>query len=111
VQIGTAALRLCLLELFRYRLMQTDPNWANFLWDDKKQKVGNVDCSVYRAHPLQLQLIDFGATREYSVEFMDKWYRLLKSVIDNDREAMREYSLKVGYLTGEENEVGGSFFG
>lgn len=19
--------------------MQTDPNWANFLWDDKKQKV------------------------------------------------------------------------
>jgi aarF domain-containing kinase len=53
----------------------------------------------------QLQLIDFGATREYSTEFIDKWYRLLKSVIDNDREAMREYSLKVGYLTGEENEV------
>lgn len=60
-------------------------------------------------HP-QLQLIDFGATREYSVEFMDKWYRLLKSVIDNDREAMEEYSLKVGYLTGEENEVGVPIF-
>ncbi|KAJ9095026.1 hypothetical protein QFC21_005819 [Naganishia friedmannii] len=89
-KIGTAVLRLCLLELFRYRLMQTDPNWANFLWDQKKQK---------------LQLIDFGATREYSTEFIDKWYRLLKSVIDNDREAMREYSLKVGYLTGEENEA------
>ncbi|KAJ9120523.1 hypothetical protein QFC24_005196 [Naganishia onofrii] len=53
----------------------------------------------------KLQLIDFGATREYSTEFIDKWYRLLKSVIDNDREAMREYSLKVGYLTGEENEA------
>ncbi|KAJ9105795.1 hypothetical protein QFC19_003362 [Naganishia cerealis] len=89
-KIGTAALRLCLLELFKYRLMQTDPNWANFLWDEKKQK---------------LQLIDFGATREYTAEFIDKWYRLLKSVIDNDREAMREYSLKVGYLTGQENEV------
>lgn len=87
--------------------MQTDPNWANFLWDDKKQKVCEDQLlNVTRAHPLQLQLIDFGATREYSVEFMDKWYRLLKSVIDNDREAMREYSLKVGYLTGEENEVG-----
>jgi hypothetical protein len=32
-------LRLCLLELFQYRLMQTDPNWANFLWNDKTQKV------------------------------------------------------------------------
>ncbi|KAJ9115503.1 hypothetical protein QFC22_005261 [Naganishia vaughanmartiniae] len=53
----------------------------------------------------KLQLIDFGATREYSTEFIDKWYRLLKSVIDNDREAMKEYSLKVGYLTGEENEA------
>lgn len=86
--------------------MQTDPNWANFLWDDKKQKVRHS--SKYKSNSLispQLQLIDFGATREYSVEFMDKWYRLLKSVIDNDREAMREYSLKVGYLTGEENEV------
>lgn len=36
---------------------------------------------------------------------MDKWYRLLKSVVDNDREAMRLYSHQVGYLTGEENEV------
>lgn len=27
--------------------MQTDPNWANFLWDDKKQKVGGTaECSL-----------------------------------------------------------------
>lgn len=70
--------------------MQTDPNWANFLYDRKKEN---------------LQLIDFGATREYSVEFMDKWYRLLKSVIDNDRVSMEKYSRAVGYLTGEEKKV------
>jgi len=36
---------------------------------------------------------------------MDKWYRLLSSVIDGDRAAMQKYSLEVGYLTGEEHEV------
>jgi hypothetical protein len=32
-------LRLCLKELFAFRLMQTDPNWANFLYDDSRGKV------------------------------------------------------------------------
>jgi aarF domain-containing kinase len=50
-------------------------------------------------------LIDFGATRQYSTEFMDNWYRLLSSVVTDDRDLMRKYSLEVGYLTGEEHEV------
>jgi aarF domain-containing kinase len=53
----------------------------------------------------QLGLIDFGATRSYSVDFMDNWYRLLSSVIAGDRAAMQKYSLEVGYLTGEEHQV------
>ncbi|KAH8078324.1 ABC1 family-domain-containing protein [Filobasidium floriforme] len=88
-KIGTAVLRLCITELFQFRLMQTDPNWANFLYDRKRDKLG---------------LIDFGATRSYSVEFMDNWYRLLSSVIAGDRAAMQKYSLEVGYLTGEEHQ-------
>lgn len=87
-KLGTNVLRLCLLELFKFRLMQTDPNWANFLYDRQRDK---------------LQLIDFGATREYTPEFMDEWYGLLKSVVDGDRDAMARYSRQVGYLTGEEN--------
>lgn len=70
--------------------MQTDPNWANFLYDGRNDK---------------LQLIDFGASREYSKDFMDGWYRLLKAALEGDREVMRIESQKLGYLTGEENEV------
>ncbi|ODN78396.1 hypothetical protein L202_04035 [Cryptococcus amylolentus CBS 6039] len=89
--IGTNILRLCLRELFQFRFMQTDPNWGNFLYNPNP-------------HP-QIQLIDFGASREYTKEFMDGWYRLLKSALEGDRENMRVESLNLGYLTGEENDV------
>lgn len=36
---------------------------------------------------------------------MDSWLRLLQSAALDDREACREWSLKLGYLTGNENEV------
>ncbi|WVQ79464.1 hypothetical protein IAT38_001563 [Cryptococcus sp. DSM 104549] len=89
-KIGTNILRLCLQELFQFRFMQTDPNWGNFM---------------YSSNPDQIQLLDFGASREYTKEFMDGWYRLLKSALEGDREAMRVESLNLGYLTGEENDV------
>ncbi|KAK4685040.1 aarF domain-containing kinase, partial [Tremellales sp. Uapishka_1] len=89
-RIGTNILRLCLLELFHFRFMQTDPNWANFLYD---------------APTARIQLIDFGASREYSKEFMDGWYRLLRSAMEGDREGMRVESLNLGYLTGEEEPI------
>jgi aarF domain-containing kinase len=38
-QIGTDILRLCLRELLHFRLMQTDPNWTNFLWNEETKKV------------------------------------------------------------------------
>ncbi|KAG8686159.1 hypothetical protein FRC09_014306, partial [Ceratobasidium sp. 395] len=69
--------------------MQTDPNWSNFLYNPKTD---------------QLELIDFGASREYTKEFMDNWYMLLSAAVREDREACVEYSLKLGYLTGQENE-------
>ena len=89
-QIGTNVLRLCLQELFQFCFMQTDPNWANFLYDSRNDK---------------LQLIDFGASREYTEVFMLGWYNLLKAALTGDRERMREESLNLGYLTGEENAV------
>jgi hypothetical protein len=70
--------------------MQTDPNWANFLYDPVRDRLG---------------LIDFGASREYTKEFMDGWFRLLSASLRGDREVMREASEEIGYLTGEENDV------
>ena len=70
--------------------MQTDPNWANFL---------------YRSSTDQIQVIDFGASRKYTKEFMDGWYRLLLAALQGDRGSMKTESESLGYLTGEESEV------
>ncbi|KAG9311095.1 ABC1-domain-containing protein [Chiua virens] len=89
-EIAKRIIDLCLRELFQFRLMQTDPNWTNFLWNSSTW---------------QVSLVDFGATREYTKEFMDTWLRILQAAAIEDRAACVEWSLKLGYLTGEENEI------
>ncbi|KAJ7191652.1 ABC1-domain-containing protein [Mycena pura] len=89
-EIAARVIELCLKELFEFRAMQTDPNWSNFLWNARTRRVG---------------LVDFGATREYSAEFMDEWLRLLLAAAAVDRVACLERSMKLGYLTGAENEA------
>ncbi|KAH8831183.1 ABC1-domain-containing protein [Flagelloscypha sp. PMI_526] len=89
-EVGSLIIELCMRELFELRMMQTDPNWSNFLWNSQTR---------------QINLIDFGATREYSKEFMESWFHLLHAAANNDRDGCIEWSLKVGYLTGAENET------
>jgi aarF domain-containing kinase len=88
--IGTQILRLCLREICEFRFMQTDPNWTNFLYNAKSNR---------------LELLDFGASREYPAEFIDTYVRTLVAASRNDREACRELSIKLGYLTGYESET------
>lgn len=90
-RIALTVMDLSLRELFEWRLMQTDPNWTNFLYSDKRQS---------------LQLIDFGASRPYTREFMDLWISLLRAAVSGDRAACEAWSIAIGYLTGEEPEVG-----
>lgn len=42
LQICLQLLRLCLREVFEFRFMQTDPNWANFLYDAASHQVGSL---------------------------------------------------------------------
>lgn len=81
---------LCLKELFVFRTMQTDPNWTNFLWNSQTR---------------QIELVDFGATRTYTKSFIDNWFRLLQAAVEEDYDRVKEWSLKLGYLTGEENDT------
>lgn len=37
--IGYNIIRLCLLEILQFRYMQTDPNWANFLYNPERKQV------------------------------------------------------------------------
>ncbi|KAH8689636.1 putative molecular chaperone [Talaromyces proteolyticus] len=88
--VGTEILRLCLREVCEFRFMQTDPNWTNFLYNAEKNR---------------LELLDFGASREYPPEFVDSYMRTLIAAARNDRERCRELSLKLGYLTGYESQA------
>ncbi|KJA22614.1 hypothetical protein HYPSUDRAFT_185942 [Hypholoma sublateritium FD-334 SS-4] len=90
IDISAGIIELCLKELFKFRTMQTDPNWTNFLWN---------------AQTRQIELVDFGATRTYSKEFMDNWFSILQAAALGDREECIASSLRIGYLTGEENEM------
>lgn len=89
-RVGRAIMYLTMQELFVWRLMQTDPNWGNFLYD-----VGSR----------QTTLIDFGATREYPKEFVDGYLRIVWANANLDEQTLMEQSRKMGFLTGEENEL------
>lgn len=50
----------------------------------------------------KINLLDFGAAREFSDEFIAAYCRLLTAAADGDVEKVRDYSVKLGYLTGNE---------
>jgi aarF domain-containing kinase len=88
--IGTQILRLCLREITEFKYMQTDPNWTNFLYNDKSNK---------------LELLDFGASREYPDEFILTYSRLLAAASRSDKESVKDLSVQLGYLTGLESKA------
>lgn len=88
--IGTQILRLCLREITEFKFMQTDPNWTNFL---------------YNASTNKLELLDFGASREYPEAFITTYAKLLAAASKSDRDSVRELSIKLGYLTGHESKA------
>ncbi|KAM0285142.1 hypothetical protein ACHAQH_001571 [Verticillium albo-atrum] len=88
--IGTQILQLCLREITEFRFMQTDPNWTNFL---------------YNAETNKLELLDFGASREYPDKFVTEYVQLLAAASRSDRNTVKRLSESLGYLTGHESRV------
>ena len=88
--IGTQILRLCLREMIEFHYMQTDPNWTNFLFNRKTNK---------------LELLDFGACREYPERFITLYTKVLEAASRKDRKACEKYSIELGYLTGYESKA------
>lgn len=86
--IASNIMRLCLTELKDFKFMQTDPNWANFLYNEDTHKI---------------ELLDFGASREFREEFVRDYVEVLRGAVKGDREKVEEYSKKLGYLTGQES--------
>ncbi|KAG9330206.1 hypothetical protein JZ751_021421 [Albula glossodonta] len=83
-------LQLCLRELFEFRFMQTDPNWANFFYNAERNK---------------LILLDFGACREYPMEFTDHYIEVVYAASVGDRETVLQKSKDLKFLTGFETKA------
>lgn len=78
-----ALIELCLRELFEFRLMQTDPNFANYQW---REDTG------------QIVLLDFGATRAIPAPLADSHRRLLFAGLDGMRSDILTELEAVGFL-------------
>ena len=76
-------LGLLFRELFEFGMIQTDPNFANYL---------------YNAQTGQLGLLDFGATRRYSGTVAEAYRGLLAAALRDDRAAMSENAGTIGYF-------------
>lgn len=74
---------LVLDELFRFGLMQTDPNFANYRYQDDTGRI---------------VLLDFGATRAVPPETAKAYRRLLSAGLAGDREGVRTAALEAGFI-------------
>jgi len=88
--VGTQLLRITLRELFEFRFMQSDPNFANFLYCPQSRR---------------LTMIDFGAAKAYPKPFVDEYLKMVVACAERDREGVLDSSIKLGFLTGEEAGV------
>lgn len=88
--VAERLLRLTLREVFQFHFVQTDPNFSNYIYDALND---------------QIWLLDFGATREYSREFIAKYLRLIEYAADQNYSGIVQVSKELGFLTGYESKL------
>ncbi len=81
--------RLLFRELFEFRFMQTDPNFANYLVEPEDDRIA---------------LLDFGSTREFPAVLTERYRRICRAVIAGDRTEVRKLAEEIGYLPEGERE-------
>lgn len=82
--VATRLIDLMLRELFEFRRMQTDPNFANYRFQPETGRI---------------VLLDFGATRDIDEKIAKLYGRILVAGLQQDREAMRAHVLELGLIT------------
>ncbi|HDR27345.1 ABC1 kinase family protein [Rhodovulum sp.] len=70
-------------ELFEFRLMQTDPNFANYR---------------YQPDTGRIVLLDFGASRDFGPEMAEQFRALMAAGLSGERAAMRRAILDIGFF-------------
>jgi predicted unusual protein kinase regulating ubiquinone biosynthesis (AarF/ABC1/UbiB family) len=82
-RVMTLMLELFFAEFLKFHCVQTDPNLANFLY--------NIDSK-------QLVLLDFGATRQFSSEFVTDYYAALAAAVNEDRQQLSDALQRLGFF-------------
>lgn len=93
-QVARYILELFCLEFAATGLVQTDPNFGNFLVRENATAPGGFE----------LVLLDFGATLEYSKEFRQGYARLLRDLGSNDAEIIFQSAVSFGLLDPRESD-------
>lgn len=77
-------LELMFRELFDFKMVQTDPNFANYLYMPETKQIG---------------LLDFGATREYSDRFSDGYRKAFSSVVRGSESGLNDALEQIGFFS------------
>ena len=85
-QIAHALIDLTLRELFQFGIMQTDPNFANYMYDPASGEI---------------VLLDFGATRTLAPNVIDQYRRLIDAGLESDPATLAEISTQIGFFAAD----------
>jgi len=87
-EIGALLERLVFRELFEFRTMQTDPNFANYLW---------------QADTGRVVLLDFGATTQFDERLVEAYRRITLAAMAGDREGVARCAAEIGYVAADDS--------
>ncbi len=76
-------LELLFKEIFEFKMVQTDPNFANFLFNSEQQKI---------------VLLDFGATRNYSDTISDGYRLAFSAILNSDTQRLDKALQQIGFF-------------
>ncbi len=85
--VGALLERLLFRELFEFRVVQTDPNFSNYLYQPQSGRIA---------------LLDFGATQTFSAEFVARYGRITRAVIDGDLDTVGQEAVAIGYAAADD---------
>ena len=81
--VGSLLEHLLFRELFEFRTMQSDPNFANYLYQPEDDRI---------------VLLDFGSTVTFEKEFTQRYALIARAMIDGDDIVTRHLAEQMGYL-------------
>lgn len=82
-RVASTLKELMFRELFEFRTMQTDPNFANYMYQPATDRI---------------VLLDFGSTATFTEPFVEKYREIGRALLEDDDDAILRCAEDIGYL-------------